>query len=119
MGVQPLPKSKLLVPARQSSDGVRHEITPQSAGWTYVGFESREIGAGKHSALNTGTNEVCVVVLSGRVRVTTGEFDSGMIGERADVFSGLPWSVYLPPHHDATIVAESDSEVALCSAPAV
>ena len=42
-----------------------------------------------------------------------------MIGERADVFSGLPWSVYVPPHHDVAIAAEEDCEIAICSAPAV
>ena len=50
--------------------------------------------------------------------MTAGGFDSGTIGERASVFDGLPWSVYLPPHEDATIEAATDCELALCSAPA-
>ena len=50
--------------------------------------------------------------------MTADGFDSGTIGERASVFDGLPWSVYLPPHSAATIEAATDCQVALCSAPA-
>ena len=42
----------------------------------------------------------------------------GVIGQRESVFDGLPWSVYAPPHHRVTVTAESDCEIALCSAPA-
>ena len=58
------------------------------------------------------------MILSGKARVTAEGFNSGIIGERASVFDGLPWSVYLPPHSAATIEAATDCEVALCSAPA-
>ena len=109
---------KLLVPARQSADGVLHDVTPQSAGWTYVGFSTRKLAAGASFALATEAREFCLVVLSGRVRVTAEGFDSGAIGERADVFSGLPWSVYLPPRTQARVSAEGEAEIALCSAPA-
>ena len=99
-------------------DGVGHRITPASAGWRYVGFETRALKQGAKSRLDTGDDEVCVVILSGKARVTAEGFDSGTIGERASVFDGLPWSVYLPPHSAASIEAASDCELALCSAPA-
>ena len=111
-------RSKLLVPARHADDGVHHQITPESAGWTYVGFESREIAKGRHTKLNTGAREICVVVLSGKARVTTEGFDSGVVGERVDVFGGLPWSVYVPPRREVVIAAAEDCEIAICSAPA-
>ena len=110
--------SKLLVRPTQSPDGVRHRITPESAGWTYVGFESRAIDKGARASLKTGEREICIVVLSGRPRVTAGDFDSGVLGERADVFSGLPWSVYVPPGNEVLVAAEEDCEIAICSAPA-
>ena len=100
------------------ADGVRHRITPESAGWTYVGFESRAIDKGARASLKTGEREICIVVLSGRPRVTAGDFDSGVLGERADVFSGLPWSVYVPPRNEVLVAAEEDCEIAICSAPA-
>ena len=112
-------RSKLLVHPRHSSSGVRHKITPKSAGWAYVGFESRDINKHRHTSLKTGLREICVVMLTGKARVTTTDFDSGIVGDREDVFSELPWSVYVPPHNDVRIEAEGDCEVAICSAPAV
>jgi 5-deoxy-glucuronate isomerase len=113
-----MPQSKLLVHPGKSADGIGHRVTPASAGWRYVGFETRTLKQGARSRLDTGGDEVCVVILSGRARVTADGFDSGAIGERAGVFDGLPWSVYLPPRSEATIEASTDCEAALCSAPA-
>ncbi len=112
-------RSKLLVHPRRSADGVRHRITPKSAGWSYVGFETRELAQGKRASLKTGEREICIVILSGKARVRTEGLDSGIIGERKDVFSGLPWSVYAPPRRNVSITASSDCEIAICSAPAV
>jgi len=111
-------QSKLIVHPGGADDGVGHRITPASAGWRYVGFETRTLKQGAKSELDTGGDEVCVVVLSGKARVTAGGFDCGTIGERASVFDGLPWSVYLPPRSAAAIEAALDCELALCSAPA-
>ena len=90
-------QSKLLVHPAKAADGVGHRVTPENAGWRYVGFETRTLKQGAKSELDTGDREVCVVILSGKARVTAKGFDSGVIGERASVFEGLPWSVYLPP----------------------
>jgi 5-deoxy-glucuronate isomerase len=114
-----MPRSKLLVPARHSSSGVRHKITPESAGWSYVGFETRDLSKGRAADFKTGLREICVVVLSGKARVRTADFDSGVIGERDSVFAGPPWSVYVPPHHNVAVLAEENCEIALCCAPAV
>ena len=111
--------SNLLVHPSLSADGVRHRITPESAGWRYVGFETREMKRGAKVTTQTGNREICIVVLSGKARVKSGDFDSGAIGERADVFSGLPWSVYAPPHASVAIEAVEDCEIAISSAPAV
>ena len=111
-------QSQLLVHPKRSSDGVMHKITPESAGWRYVGFETRSLKAGDKSVLDTGDREVCAVILAGRARIAAGDFDSGVIGERRSVFDGLPWSVYLPPHLQGAIEAANDCEIALCSAPA-
>jgi 5-deoxy-glucuronate isomerase len=110
-------RSKLLVRPSKSANGIVHRVTPKSAGWTYVGFEARDLNKGARVALKSGVMEVCVVVQSGKARVTTKDFDSGEIGERANVFEGLPWSVYLPAHSAYAIEAVTDCEVAICSAP--
>jgi 5-deoxy-glucuronate isomerase len=113
-----MPRSPLLVRPRKSPDGVLHVITPESAGWNYVGFETRQIAKGASVTLSTGPREICAIALSGKIRVTTEGFDSGAIGERASVFEGLPWSVYAPPHREVVIAALEDCEIAIASAPA-
>jgi 5-deoxy-glucuronate isomerase len=110
-------RSKLLVHPRKSANGLVHRITPKSAGWTYVGFEARDLKKGERVALKTGAMEACVVLLSGKARVTARDFDSGVIGERASVFEGMPWSVYLPAHTPYSVEAAVDCEFAVCLAP--
>ena len=68
-------QSKLLVHAARGADGVSHRITPESAGWRYVGFETRSLNEGAKSKLETDGKEVCVVILSGKARVTANGFD--------------------------------------------
>jgi 5-deoxy-glucuronate isomerase len=87
---------------------VRDRVTPESAGWTYVGFEV--VRPPVHR--DTGSHEHCIVVLSGTVSV--GDFRD--LGGRADPWSGMPDAVYLPPGTRYAI--EGDGEVAICSAPA-
>src|SRR5579872_3417171 len=110
-------RSKLLVHPRKSANGLVHRITPKSAGWTYVGFEARDVKKGEKVALKTGAMEACVVILSGKARVTAKDFDSGVIGERASAFEGMPWSVYLPAHTSYAVEAETNCEFAVCLAP--
>jgi 5-deoxy-glucuronate isomerase len=111
--------SKLLIkPALAAADGVRLRVTPASAGWRYVGFEVRALGKGARFVMSTGATEICLVVLSGKARAKSGDFDSGPIGERLNVFAGLPWSLYVPPHRELEVEAIEDCELALCSAPA-
>jgi 5-deoxy-glucuronate isomerase len=86
----------------------REHVTPESAGWQYVGFEILRPPAERA----TGTNEHCVVVLSGVVSV--GDFRN--LGGRKDPWSGMPDAAYLPPGTEYLI--EGDGEVAICSAPA-
>jgi 5-deoxy-glucuronate isomerase len=110
-------RSKHLVHPRKSANGLVHRITPKSAGWTYVGFEARDLKAGARVRVNSGEMETCVVVLSGEARVKSKSFDSGTIGGRANVFEAPPWSVYLPADSAYTIQAVTDCEVAICTAP--
>ena len=70
-------QSKLIVHPTHATDGVGHRITPASAGWRYVGFETRNLKRGAKSKLDTGGDEVCIVILSGKARVTTAGFEFG------------------------------------------
>jgi 5-deoxy-glucuronate isomerase len=90
---------------------VRGPVTPESAGWAYVGFETAR-GPFERS---TGARELCIVVLSGTCTVRSGH-GSWTLGGRPDPFSGMPDAAYLPPGTEYAV--EGDAEVGLCSAPA-
>jgi 5-deoxy-glucuronate isomerase len=93
---------------------VRGPVTPASAGWSYVGFEALRVDG--QVGRETGSDELCVVVISGvcSLRSSHGEWTD--LGGREDPFSGLPDAAYLPP--GAQYVLEGDAEVGLCTAPA-
>jgi 5-deoxy-glucuronate isomerase len=94
-------------------------VTPESAGWSYVGFEVSRLSRGATVKRSTEGREVCAVLLSGRADIFFGDHEWRSVGSRTSVFAGLPDSVYAPSGGVITITAVSDvSEVALCWAPA-
>lgn len=107
----------LVKPHAPDADGRVLAITPESAGWRYVGFEVRRLAPGQTAAAETGDREVCLVLLSGRAAARAGGKDLGTIGDRASPFDGPPWSLYVPAHSDWALTADGDVEVAICSAP--
>lgn len=98
-------------------DGRVVHITPDSAGWTYVGFDLYRLAPGQGLAGATGEREVCLVLVSGRAAVAGGGADFGAIGERMSPFDGKPWSVYVPAGADWSVRAETQVELAVCSSP--
>jgi 5-deoxy-glucuronate isomerase len=103
--------SKLLL---HSSAGAV-EVTPKSAGWSYVGFEVCSLSRGEVIERSTGNRELCAVVLSGTADI--GSWKD--VGTRSSVFAGTPDAAYIPPGGVILIGAKSDRcEVALCWGPA-
>jgi 5-deoxy-glucuronate isomerase len=90
---------------------VRGPVTPESAGWAYVGFEV----ATAPFERPTRNDEHCLVVLSGTCTVRS-EYGDWQLGGRPDPFSGLPDAAYLPPA--TTYAVEGDAEIGVCTAPA-
>jgi 5-deoxy-glucuronate isomerase len=95
-----------------------HTITPENAGWTYVGFELHDLTSGDKVEAETGGREVCIVIVTGKVRIDVAGKFMGHLGARKDVFEGSPWSVYVPARSHYAVVAETACEIAICSAPA-
>jgi 5-deoxy-glucuronate isomerase len=94
-------------------------ITPERAGWTYVGFRAIRLRPGEVEALTTGSKELCLVVLSGTVDVRVQNETFSALGTRDSVFDDIsPAAVYVPPGQSVSICATRDAEVALCTAPA-
>jgi 5-deoxy-glucuronate isomerase len=111
--------SDLLVkPHARDAEGCVLSVTPESAGWSHVGFEVFRLQAGEKVSRHLKTREVCIVPLAGRVDVSTGEADFVGVGGRASPFDGKPQAVYLPADTPFTVTAgDAGAEVALCSAP--
>jgi len=93
-------------------------ITPERAGWHYVGFSALRLATGESESLATGDRELCIVVLSGSADITAGEHAFPDLGTRDSVFDPVsPAAVYVPPGQTVTIRAQRPVEVALCFAP--
>ena len=63
--------SRLLV--KPASAGQVHRITPDSAGWSHVGFELYDLSAGEQLVLRQAGRELCLVLLSGTAGVKVDE----------------------------------------------
>jgi 5-deoxy-glucuronate isomerase len=92
-------------------------ITPDSAGWTYVGFDVVRLRPGETSFADTEDREACLVLIEGRAVVTAGTEDFGLIGERMTPFSGKPHAVYVPAGASWSVKAATDVTLGVCSAP--
>jgi 5-deoxy-glucuronate isomerase len=110
-------RSPLLVRPEAQFGRVVH-VTPETAGWRYVGFDLLRLRPGEEAGANPSNRETCLVLISGKARIRVDEMDFGLVGERSDPFAGKPWSVYAPAKAHWTARAETETELALCAAPA-
>lgn len=108
--------SKLLLKHRNGEGRILH-VTPESAGWTYVGFDVWKLSVGQAAKGEDKDRETCLVFISGKGRVTVGSKDLGLLGERLSPFEGKPWSVYVPAGAAWSITAETPLELGVCTAP--
>lgn len=111
--------SELIIPTRSHPDkGNLLTITPESAGWTYIGFEVYRLKDGQRFKKETQDHEVCVVLLSGRANVVTNNEKWTDIGKRMNVFEKTPpYAVYISSGELYEIEALTDLEIAICLAP--
>nr|WP_216660405.1 MULTISPECIES: 5-deoxy-glucuronate isomerase [unclassified Brenneria] len=100
------------------ADGHRQHITPENAGWRYVGFDAWQLKAGQTLELESGDRELCLVLVAGIASIATRHAEFSHIGKRMSPFERIPpFSVYVPHHDRVSVAAESDLELAVCSAP--
>jgi 5-deoxy-glucuronate isomerase len=109
--------SLLVRPHAVADDGTVIEVTPESAGWRYVGFRVVKLAAAQQYKHREDAREACLVILTGSVTIEAASETLGNLGGRTSVFDGAATSVYLPAGTDYAIFAESDAEVAICTAP--
>src|SRR5262249_9657182 len=110
----------LIVPARKQplEDGNVLRITPESAGWKYVGFSVYKLEAGEILWKQSGDKEVCLLLLTGKGHVKTNKASFSHLGERMSVFEKIPpYSVYVPSDDSYEVEAMTPLEIAVCEAP--
>ncbi len=93
-------------------------VTPQSAGWKYVGFSAHRLAPGESLEFATGRSEVCVVVLHGVVTIAAQGHAWREVGQRNSVFDdAAPYAAYVPAGEAVTVTAHTNAEVGVASAP--
>jgi 5-deoxy-glucuronate isomerase len=98
--------------------GKVHDLTPEGAGWGYVGFGLYRLEPGDVAQEITGDREVILVLVEGKAQITAAGQDWGEMGDRMDVFEKTPpHCLYVPNGSDWRAVATTTSTLAVCSAP--
>lgn len=109
--------SKLLVKPNGTTGKV-HDVTPETAGWKYVGFGLYRLSAGETAHEFTHDTEVILVLVEGKATVSAAGNDFGEMGDRMNVFERTPpHCAYVPNNSDWTATATTDCTLAVCSAP--
>ena len=83
-------------------------INPASAGWDYLHFVARQMQKGEAWSFETGECELALVVLGGVCSVVSNRGNWRDIGRRANVFEGMPYTLYLPPQTTFALTASSE-----------
>ena len=91
-------------------------FTREEAGWEWMSFVVTRLLPGQTLKLSTRQEEMVLVLLGGKCTADWGDGEQ-LIGGRANVFDGLPYSLYLPCEHGVTLRAETVCELAQCRVP--
>jgi 5-deoxy-glucuronate isomerase len=107
--------SLLVKPNLHRRTGEFLTVTPQSAGWDDISLAVVRLEQDDTYDFRLDGEEAVLVVLGGKIDVTAAGQKWAGLGERADVFSGMPWSLYLPLNTSATITGcTGTAEFAVC-----
>lgn len=102
------------LPAGQPADLLT--LPRESAGWEWMSFFVRQLAPGQAWEMRTEQEEAALVLLGGRCVADWGE-GRHRIGQRAHVFDGLPYALYLPSGSQVRLEAETACEWAECRVP--
>ena len=107
-----------LVHSRRSADGAGDllSLPREVAGWEWMSFFVHRLAPGQSLSVHAENEEVAIVLLGGKCVADWGEGEQ-KIGERAHVFDGLPYAIYLPATSRAQLRAETQCELAECRVP--
>ena len=93
-------------------------IRAEKAGWQYLNMSAYRLNKGETFSDNTRECENVIVILAGVCNIRTSDGAFNQVGRRPNVFSGMPYALYLSRHKDFTIEALVDGfEFASCWVP--
>ena len=81
-----------------------------------MSMSARRLNPGETYSAATRGEEAAFVLLGGRCSANWGE-GQHLIGQRKNVFDGLPYCLYLPTNHSVSFQAETVCEIAECRVP--
>jgi len=96
--------------------GLLIDLPREHAGWEWMSFFVRRLSPGDQYRAGSATEETVHILMGGRCRADWGE-GWREIGERTNVFDGLPYALYLPSGSDASLEAITTCEFAECRVP--
>jgi len=98
--------------------GKVHDISPQDAGWDYVGFSLYHLEEGENAQEDTDHREVIIVLIEGKAEITVAGNNYGEMGDRMSVFErSPPHCMYVPDGSNWSARATTRCVLAVCSAP--
>jgi 5-deoxy-glucuronate isomerase len=102
----------------QAGTGVFAEVSAAQAGWEYLNMAARRMNSGQRWGGFTGSFEYVHVILGGVCNIYTDADTFKDVGRRPNVFSGMPYALYLSREVKFEIEALTDGfEVAACWVP--
>ncbi len=108
-----------IVHSRVLPDGQSGQLisfSRDSVQWDWMSMVARRLNPGEVFSATTNGEEAAFVILGGRCLADWGRGPT-VIGNRANVFDGLPYCVYLPTGNAVTFKAETICEIAECRVP--
>ncbi|NYE04236.1 5-deoxy-glucuronate isomerase [Bacillus niacini] len=112
-------QKKLLYKSIKSEQPSLVRVMPEESGLQFVGFEACKIQKGETIKREAKENEICAVILSGKVKITTKELTFDDIGNRLDIFEKIPpYALYVTKDDCCEMEALTEVvEIAFCSSP--
>jgi 5-deoxy-glucuronate isomerase len=108
----------LLHPHPPDESGCVLRVTPEKAGWKYVGFQVHQLHSGQTVDGGDPARETCLVLLTGFADISVDKVQFKNVGGRTSVFDDVaPGAVYLPAGSSFTVTARGKVELAVCSGP--
>jgi len=98
---------------RPKDDG--NEVTE---GFEFLSFSAKRLKPGGRVCADTASRELGLVVLGGTCSVESSQGSWKSVGRRPNVFSGMPYALYLPISTQFEVTADTQCDLAFCYAKA-